>query len=251
MFITSEIYNKITTKKDTNIYTYTQDVYNFLKKYIEKNSLDNIVFEYLIEHEENDILGIFLYIYDRYNYGTLNKFENIILKYFQRKIYNINELAFIFIPDKNNVYIYVYDYKNNSLKKAEYQDIEDLNKEKFNFINSDKFNKFIGFIDYIEKLENYEFKLINIKQKRNTGSRCDQSTKSDVLKSIDDIINTSDSSKKFINFILSDIYFMQRNLLCILQEFILRLLTNNMIDNKIWFMNYQEAQIFNLKKFNK
>ena len=29
-FITSEIYNKIKTKKDTNIYTYTQDIYNFL-----------------------------------------------------------------------------------------------------------------------------------------------------------------------------------------------------------------------------
>ena len=160
-------------------------------------------------------------------------------------------MSFIFIPDKNQVYIYIYDSKINSLKKAEYQDIEDLNKEKNNYITVDKLNKYIGFIDYIEKLDNFEFKLINITQKRNTGSRCDQSTKSDVLKSINDIINLSDNSKKFINFTDSEYNYMQRNLLCILQEFILRLLTNNMIDNKIWFMNYQESQIFNLKKFNK
>ena len=250
-FITSEIYNKITTKKDTNIYTYTQDIYNFLKKFIEKNILDITVFEYLIEHQQNDILGIFLYIYHTYNNQNLNKFESIILEYFQKKIYTINGLSFIFIPDKNEVYIYIYDSKINSLRKAEYQDIEDLNKEKNNYITVDKLNKYVGFIDYIEKLDTFEFKLINITQKRNTGSRCDQSTKSDVLKSINDIINLSDSSKKFINFTDSEYNYMQRNLLCILQEFILRLLTNNMIDNKIWFMNYQESQIFNLKKFNK
>ena len=100
----------------------------------------------------------------------------------------------------------------------------------------DKLNAQVGFMANFKK-DYMVFKIRDISQKRNTGARCDQSSK---LKSVQ-LLNSLSEHHYELDINLS------RQELCVMQEFYLRKLEMESMDGKKWFLTPTEAVIINKK----
>jgi hypothetical protein len=102
-------------------------------------------------------------------------------------------------------------------------------------------NNVIGFIGNF-KHKYMIFKVKFMKEKRNSGARCDQSGKKENIKILNEIFGEKD---KF-NFINTK--GMNKNELCIRQEILLRLFNKKNKNNKIWFLNGVESALIDIEK---
>jgi hypothetical protein len=104
-----------------------------------------------------------------------------------------------------------------------------------------KLNKIIGFITSF-KNKFMVFKLKNLTQKRDKGSRCDQKTgKGDAIKRLNEIIG---EDKYALDTDIS------QKQLCIMQEFYLRLYNKEKRNSKRWFLIPAEVSLINIEKVN-
>ena len=81
------------------------------------------------------------------------------------------------------------------------------------------------------------FKTIELSKKRNTGARCDQSTRAVALKAFEKIVgNTTEYVSKTTKGI-------HKNQLCYEQEFLLRYFDSIGKDGKRWFLSAEEHEL--------
>jgi len=112
---------------------------------------------------------------------------------------------------------------------AQSQDYEDLKEAISSKIGeilpiSEKLAEYVGFMDNFKK-DYMVFKIRDMKQKRNTGARCDQASKPKSIKILNDLGESQYTTKSKLT----------RHELCVIQEFVLRKYDLQRENNKRWF----------------
>jgi hypothetical protein len=205
-------------------------------------SLD-LLLEFLVEHlidmmpfnEKVEILN-YLYTLDVTDEKSL---EGLAKEYLDKKILKTGDLTAIILYDMDKRKILKLDDRKNKWVEAEPEDIKDLGniiKESFSIKVSD-FNNFVGFIGADDKKNFMIFKLKNMKEKRHTGARCDQKSKSKIL----EIMNDIEGEKKYTKENTKGVTQAE---LCPLQELILRNYNRMKKNNKVWFLDPETAKIY-------
>jgi len=128
---------------------------------------------------------------------------------------------------------------------AQSQDYEDLKEAISSKIGeilpiSEKLAEYVGFMDNFKK-DYMVFKIRDMKQKRNTGARCDQASKPKSIKILNDLGESQYTTKSKLT----------RHELCVIQEFVLRKYDLQRENNKRWFLKPSEALIINDMKKDK
>ena len=231
-----------TTEKDldNNWYRYCGIV---IRKMIKQGTSLDLLLEFLVEHlidmmpfnEKVEILN-YLYTLDVTDEKSL---EGLAKEYLDKKILKTGDLTAIILYDMDKRKILKLDDRKNKWVEAEPEDIKDLGniiKESFSIKVSD-FNNFVGFIDADDKKKFMIFKLKNMKEKRHTGARCDQKSKSKIL----EIMNDIEGEKKYTKENTKGVTQAE---LCPLQELILRNYNRMKKNNKVWFLDPETAKIY-------
>jgi len=211
------------------------------EKIIDKNNLLEFLINHMIDYlnfDENLILLNYLY-----NTSNLSDLMKLIKNNYESKIIKKKGITGIVLYNSDNVpAIKLIVYKDNKWVIGEFTDEIDL-KDKIKEYTPDllRVNNVIGFIGNF-KHKYMIFKVKFMKEKRNSGARCDQSGKKENIKILNEIFGEKD---KF-NFINTK--GMNKNELCIRQEILLRLFNKENKNNKIWFLNGVESALIDIEK---
>jgi len=193
------------------------------KLFILEHILDNLTF-----NEVNELLD-YIYFTDK-----LSDLGKKIKKIYDDMILHNKGVRGIILLKDNNRYLLI---KGDEMWiKGESEDYSDLSPEIEKLILPlQSYNRYVGFVGNFKNQYNI-FKIKDMEDKRGKGARCDQSGKSDTYGIINYILGenkyTSENTKgkKKIEF-------------CVIQELLLRFYNKINKDNKVWFLNQQEAII--------
>jgi hypothetical protein len=229
---------------DDNWYKHCGVVMGRLMKEYPDITLDELK-GYLIDH----ILDLLLYDdkLQLLNYVTKlqivdeTSFEYKIKAYFDRYIIEDAGLTAIIMYNKDIRKMLILNKADEMWVDAEYEDQKDLFntiKDKYG-IDTSKFNQYIGFIGY-ENTNNYlVFKVKDILAKRTLGARCDQATKAKNLVLLNKIVGVDDQYTK------ENIKPLTDTSVCCLQELLMRHYNSRERNDKIWFLDYSSAKLYN------
>lgn len=197
-----------------------------------------------------------------------------VKKYYDSKIVTnkSKNISGIILQNNGKYEIIVASLKDKApvWKMAEGEDKEDLSGEingviKRFFPADKRINEIVGFMDDF-KNEYVVFKVKNLTELRNKGARCDQSPKGEALqllnviyddKSLFTISEVKDKNKDNVitslmsknntndNIVLN--YSINKNHICVIQEFVLRLFNYEKKNGKIWFLSPEESVIIDIK----
>ena len=201
-----------------------------------KKCLIEHLIDMLMYSEKLEILN-YLYSIQEFDDGSL---EYRMKQHFNSKIIRTKRETSIilFLLDKLQVML----LKNKRWVKAEPEDEREVAIE---FAKNSEFSKYqinnlIGFIGLDVKNRYMVFKVKDMEAKRNTGARCDESSKPRkiaILKEImgDDIFDTytNNSTKGLV-----------QPELCSLEELLFRNLNRIKKNNKIWFFDFESALLY-------
>jgi superfamily II DNA or RNA helicase len=240
-FINSE-QNVTTSEKDldNNWYRYCGIV---IRKMVKQGIALDTLIEFLVEHIIDMTLfhekvAILNYLYSL-EIVDERSFEALAKAYLDKKILKTGVLTAIILYDADKRKILKFNDRKNKWVDAEPEDIKDLSsaiKESFS-INVADFNNFVGFIGSDDKKKFMSFKLKNMKEKRHTGARCDQKSKSKIL----EIMNIIEGEEKFTKENTKGVTQAE---LCPFQELTLRNYNRIKKNGKVWFLDPETAKIY-------
>jgi hypothetical protein len=159
-------------------------------------------------------------------------FEGKVFTHIQTKIVNVSKSHNIYMYDKStpkiavlNTDARIWEIVEDKYTLSETQKVFKKKCETYNL------NPIIGFIDY-DKVDGYAFKMKDLSNTRNNGSKCVNAGKLKTIK----LINILIGEDTFTTEIAKNI---SQPILCIIQEFLVRHYNNTRPDKK-WFMLYEE-----------
>ena len=159
-------------------------------------------------------------------------FEGKVFTHIQTKIINVSKRHIIYMYDKAIPKIAVL---NTGTRKWEIVDdkytLSETQKVVKKKSETYSFNPIIGFIDY-DKTDGYAFKMKDLSNARNNGSKCINAGKLKTIKLINQLIGADTFTTEIAKNISQPI-------LCIIQEFLVRHYNIERPDKK-WFMLYEE-----------
>ena len=232
---------KTIERGDDDWYKFCSVVINDMK---EDDTDIKVLLELLISHiMEEQPYGNLVKILNYYN--ALNKddpVEKQIIQYIDRNTLKDKNTTGIILQDDGKRKILIKTKDTGKWLDAKGEDIEDL-KVKLALMLSklkpakDKLNNIIGFITTFKK-DYMTFKVKDFANKRTKGARCDQSTKRDAIKTLNEILGREKYDSK------SEISQKQ---ICCIQEFILRIYDRENKNNKRWFLSPAEAVLIDIE----
>jgi hypothetical protein len=168
--------------------------------------------------------------------NAVMSFEDKVYTHIQTKIIMVNKTPTIYMYDKAIAKFALLDsdtrvwemVDNDAYTLKETQKIIKIK------VNSYEMNPIFGFIDY-DKSEGYAFKIKDLSNARNNGSKCINAGKLKTTKLINAIIGTE-------TFTTENTKNISQPILCIIQEFLLRHYNIKRPDKK-WFMLYEEYML--------
>jgi hypothetical protein len=180
-------------------------------------------------------LDLYNYIYSLTEY---NELQTIIRDYIDSSI--------ILFQKKNGLILFngkellYYILQNKEWIVADEIDKIEMNKKlESSILKNNSFAEFVGYLAYDKTNQYLIFKVKNMTKKRNTGARCDESTKKNTIKLLNTILETEkytkENTKKFNNMDL-----------CIEQEFTLRYYNSIKKNDSIWFLIPEYVKLYNL-----
>lgn len=230
------------TKKDVDWYIFCSTVIPFLEDDgWERQMLNKLLIHHIIESLLFDDMLILINYLENVDKYEDDYFIITIKEYIKNIEMKSKSLRGINLQNIGERELIVFDKKWDIAKPEDYEDLKDELGVMINKIlpMSIKLSSNIGFMTNFKK-DYMIFKIRNISQKRNTGARCDQSSK---LNSI-----------HFLNSLGEHQYTMDSKLsrpeLCAIQEFLLRKFDIENKDGKRWFLTPSEAVIINSKIAN-
>ena len=242
--IMNENYNKVFKIYDTirgvkDWYIICSFAFNILKNKYDENLLDELLIAHIMEKINiTDTIQLLNYIR---NIDSV--FVNKIKAYIDKNTISNdsidNPIIGYLTQDDNKLKILVNNDNVWSIAKEE--DVYDLSvkigkiNETFLPIKS-KLNNIVGFMNEFKK-KNIIFKVKYMKLSRNKGARCDQNNRNNTLIILNEILKSNEYDNNMIN----------KKTLCIILEFILRILNKKKLNNKIWFLNPYESAILNIE----
>ena len=212
---------------------------------IDKNILHEFIVEHILEGLLYEETLTVLYELDNntLKYSLLlTKFKNIARAYYKKNSIHAKNIQGLLIYDNRNKKstLLVKNIKKEEMTGwavGEKEDEEDLKIELGKVMNKvipikDKLGKFAGYMALI-KNQYYTFKVKDTSKPRHTGARCDQAGKKEAITILQNILALID-----VNIDVSTLHQLQ---ICILQEFYLRLLDKNSVQQKKWFLTPTEV----------
>jgi hypothetical protein len=159
-------------------------------------------------------------------------FEGKVFTHIQTKIINVSKSHHIYMYDKAipkiatlNTDTKLWDIVDDKYSLSETQKVVKKKCETYTL------NPIIGFIDY-DKTDGYAFKMKDLSNTRNNGSKCINAGKLKTIKLINQLIGeetfTTENAKN-----------ISQPILCIIQEFLVRHYNVIRVDKK-WFLLYEE-----------
>jgi hypothetical protein len=194
----------------------------------------DLLVNYLVDYSTfNQIVDMCNYLFSE-NASVVDEdtFKGKVFTHIQTKIFNVSKTHNIYMYDKTVPKIAVLD------KDTKIWEIVD---DKYTLSETQKvvkkkcetyiLNSIIGFIDY-DKVDGYAFKMKDLSNTRNNGSKCANAGKLKTIKLINQLIGEETFTTEIAKSISQPI-------LCIIQEFLVRHYNNTRPDKK-WFMLYEE-----------
>jgi hypothetical protein len=238
---------------DDNWYKHCGIVMKKMAKEYPESKNDNLLIKFLVAHMIevllfDDKLAVMNYLYslDSIKQGTLEWFAK---EYFET--HSITSRNFIvFIMYKLNKRMIMVLNEKNIWVEAEPEDQREIASSKeakeFLTMQSNEYNKIIGFIGYEKNNHYLIFKTKDMTSKRDTGARCDEAGKTKTIQKINEIVGetkyTNENTKvqKDVDGnVVSEA--VGQTELCVFQEFILRYFNAIKKDDKRWFLTPEMA----------
>ena len=226
---------------DDDWYKFCSIVINDMK---EDDTDIELLLEFLISHIIDELpYGNMVKILNYYD--ALNKTDPIekqIIQYINRNTLKDKNTSGIILQHEGKRKILIRNKDTGVWLDAKGEDIEDL-KVKLGLMISnlkpakEKLNNVIGFITTF-KNDYMTFKVKDFSNKRTKGARCDQSTKRDAIKTLNEILGQEKYDSK------SEISQKQ---ICCIQEFLLRIYDRNNKNKKRWFLTPAEAILIDIE----
>lgn len=261
--IDSNIYNKLSSEY-TRIYDYknNETSYSFaMSELLDVFEVDpQLVKEILIQHlldnlSVNDKKKLLEYVYNLKDIS--HELEQMIKDYFDKKKVNNSILTGYLICGEKGYEIFLM--KTNKSKKyfikAKQGEINNLLtsiKDTFLFSLDEINNNFGSKIGVLLNVKNKSlernellFKIKDTKQERTTGARCDQYTKTDKLKLLNELVSNID--KVIVSYSGSNMKKIPIDT-CYFIELLFRYMDIKKIDGKKWFLDAEQSVLNKLER---
>ena len=215
-------------------------------KYLETNvgmndvDYDKFIVSHILEHlnfEQTKKLLDYIYVKPE---GELSEFEQKVKEYYNGLLLKAKGIIGIIIPKENKQFLLVKD-ASEKWENGRQEDYTDLTSElKRLIVPTTMYNTEVGFVGNFKNEYNI-FKVKNMEDKRSKGARCDQSGKSDAIKTLNTIIGTN-------KYTVENIKGRNKIEFCVLQEMYLRYFDKTRKNGKRWFLNQSESIVNNIEK---
>jgi len=199
------------------------------------------VLEFLVEH-----------IVDMMSYedkvSVLNHISSIDIKdenSFEARIKAVLDKKIIRTKKHTGIVLYSLDKRKVLIQKnglwvdAGTEDAREIAEEvaKMLSISGDAYNRYVGFIGHEQKNRYLVFKVKDTTIRRNTGARCDEANKGRRITLLNEIIGEEKYTKENKKG-------MVQAEMCALQEFLLRYYNKTRKNDKIWFLDFELALLY-------
>ena len=199
--------------------------------------------QFLVEHLVDMLLfnekaSLMNYIYSVEEFDE-NSLEYYIKKYLDSKIIRTKRLTSIILFSAEKIHVMIL--KGKRWFKAEAEDEREIAIETAKTLDFTKFevNNIIGFIGLEVKNRYLVFKVKDMEAKRNTGARCDESSKPRKIAVLTELMGEQ-LFEKYTNGTTKG---MVQPELCSLEEFLFRHYNKSKKNNKVWFFDFESAML--------
>jgi len=199
--------------------------------------------QFLVEHLVdmllfNEKVSLMNYIYSVEEFDE-NSLEYYIKKYLDSKIIRTKRLTSIIMFSSDKIHVMIL--KGKRWFKAEAEDEREIAIETAKTLDFTKFevNNIIGFIGLEVKNRYLVFKVKDMEAKRNTGARCDESSKPRKITVLTELMGEQ-LFEKYTNGTTKG---MVQPELCSLEEFLFRHYNKSKKNNKVWFFDFESAML--------
>jgi len=199
--------------------------------------------QFLVEHlvdmllfNEKVTLMNYIYSFDELEENSL---KHYIKKYLDSKIIRTKRLTSIILFSADKIHVMLL--KGKKWFKAEAEDEREIAIETAKTLDFTKFevNNIIGFIGLEVKNRYLIFKVKDMEAKRNTGARCDESSKSRKIAILTELMGEQ-LFEKYTNGTTKG---MVQPELCSLEELLFRYYNKSKKNNKVWFFDFESAML--------
>jgi hypothetical protein len=199
--------------------------------------------QFLVEHlvdmllfNEKVTLMNYIYSFDELEENSL---KHYIKKYLDSKIIRTKRLTSIILFSADKIHVMIL--KGKKWFKAEAEDEREIAIETAKTLDFTKFevNNIIGFIGLEVKNRYLIFKVKDMEAKRNTGARCDESSKSRKIAILTELMGEQ-LFEKYTNGTTKG---MVQPELCSLEELLFRYYNKSKKNNKVWFFDFESAML--------
>lgn len=245
---------------DQDWYKHASQVMNHLQL-VHRISYEDYV-KYIIQHNVDMLmpeekLVLLSHFYSKI-YDKLAEIEEVIKNYLDKNLVTYkNKTGYILVNTKSWT-LHIQSSENPSKwEDAEPEDIR--NFEKSGQLNeilgkpSNKYSNIIGFVDMFRNNKEMVFRIKDLKQlQNNTGTRINGQTpgKGDVIKRLNEIVHSGQDVSDPMYSLTKSKEIMQQGL-CVIVELILRHRTLNEYQDKVWYLNTEQASYNNIAKFRR
>ena len=241
---------------DQNWYKHASRVLNELQM-VHKIGFGELI-DYVIHHSVDFLMPADKLILVSHFYSKVRDFddicevEQVIKDYLDSKMITLGKRTLFFVAEKNNWMLYGQSEEDPSQWiEAEPEDVRNFEQagllaKQFEVQPRD-YSELIGFIDMFHNGKEMVFRLKDISQmQKNRGTRIGAQTpgKGDIIKRLNEILNIQMYS------LATSKEIMQQGLGVIL-EMVLRHRTTEKFQEKVWFMNPEEAMYSGISKYRR
>jgi len=168
-----------------------------------------------------------------------------------------NKSGYVLVNTKSWT-LYIQSSEDSSKwKEAEPEDIRNFKQSgEMNTIlgkSPEQYPRIVGFIDMFRNNKEMVFRIKDLNQlQNNTGTRINGQTpgKGDIIKRLNQIVHDGEEINDTMYSLTKSKEIMQQGL-CIIVELILRHRTHNEYQNKVWYLNPEQASYNNIAKFRR
>ena len=218
-------------------------------KYIVQHNIDSLMPE--------DKITLLSHFYSKIH-DKLDETEEIMKMYLDKNIISYkNKSGYVLVNTKSWT-LYIQSSEDSSKwKEAEPEDIRNFKQSgEMNTIlgkSPEKYPRIVGFIDMFRNNKEMVFRIKDLNQlQNNTGTRINGQTpgKGDIIKRLNQIVHDGEDINDTMYSLTKSKEIMQQGL-CIIVELILRHRTHNEYQNKVWYLNPEQASYNNIAKFRR
>lgn len=196
-----------------------------------------------IENKKNLLEYIFKFLKEKVTSPEIILFRDNLFEHFRKMMIEYSDKIFIIFGSFETGKLEYFEIIDEKIQKAKPVDVKKILKAKKKYYSGLNFSNYIGFISPFKKSYSV-FKIKDTTTKRDTGYRCDQKGKIDILRVLNSSLNegtnsTSKSEKQYFSYDNTDLIENAREL-CVDQELIFRYLNLKNTNGKTWFLSLED-----------